>query len=212
MTLTEELPAGEAIERIIQLLNEAERLRITHNHEAANAATLGEPADWDKARSIQQRVSQLKNQFEKAATPFIILAQSYDIDSSPLDDFIRTGDDALVSGAIRVLRQVQGHILRTHLNTTSASRGGDVNHTGSQSSQSEAPASCAQLAEKHGIGKDALRKRLNRERTNNHGCYIEIDDTERGPREDKYLYRPNAVQHIIDDMLKKQTSSERPAR
>ena len=65
---------------------------------------------------------------------------------------------------------------------------------------STTPMSCEDLAKRHKLPFDALRKRLERERAKNHGCYIEMGGSERRPRDPKYLYHQAKVQHIIDDM------------
>ena len=65
---------------------------------------------------------------------------------------------------------------------------------------STTPMSCEDLAKRHKLPFDALRKRLERERAKNHGCYIEMGGSERRPRDPKYLYHQAKVHHIIDDM------------
>jgi len=65
-----------------------------------------------------------------------------------------------------------------------------------------------QLADAFGVPKDALRKRLDRYRQSNlWGGWKE--QTERRPREPKYLYRLKAVRGIIENL---RASSERPAK
>jgi hypothetical protein len=63
------------------------------------------------------------------------------------------------------------------------------------------------LAEAFGVGKDALRKRLDRFREENLNGYKENED--RRPREPKYLYQLQAVRAVIEDL---RASSERPAK
>lgn len=73
--------------------------------------------------------------------------------------------------------------------------------------------SAKDLAERHGLDAEALRKRLDRERIKNHDCFIEIESSERKRNEPQYLYRPDRVQHIIDNMLQTpKTSIKRPTR
>ena len=63
------------------------------------------------------------------------------------------------------------------------------------------------LAEVFGVGKDALRKRLDRYRRTHLDGWKENED--RRPREPKYLFHLRMVRHIIEDL---QASSERPAK
>ncbi len=57
------------------------------------------------------------------------------------------------------------------------------------------------------MGKEALRKRLNRYREHNDTGWKENED--RRPRESKYHYRLRDVRHIIDSL---RASNERPAK
>lgn len=77
---------------------------------------------------------------------------------------------------------------------------------------STAPMSATDLATTHGLDHETLRKRLERVRKKNLECYIEMDDGERKPRDAKYLYRPQMVQHVIDAMKREQATGERPAK
>jgi transcription initiation factor IIE alpha subunit len=63
------------------------------------------------------------------------------------------------------------------------------------------------LAEAFDVGKDALRKRLDRFRKHKLDGWKERDD--RRPREAKYLYQLRAVTAIIDELC---ASSQRPAK
>jgi len=64
------------------------------------------------------------------------------------------------------------------------------------------------LASKYGVSQDALRSRLSRwRRTAGYGW---VENTERGPRDPKYLYQEDAVRPIILTMT--DTSGERPAK
>jgi hypothetical protein len=63
------------------------------------------------------------------------------------------------------------------------------------------------LAKTYGVGKEALRKRLDRYRQQNMNGWKEDED--RRPREPKYLFRLKAIRGIIEDL---QASSERPAK
>mgnify|MGYP005840394225 FL=1 len=65
------------------------------------------------------------------------------------------------------------------------------------------------LAEVFGVGKDALRKRLDRYRQSDLGDGWK-EQTERRPREPKYLYKLKAVRGIIEELVR--ASSERPAK
>ena len=65
----------------------------------------------------------------------------------------------------------------------------------------------ARLAEVFSVGKDALRKRLDRHREHNLDCWKENDD--RRPREAKYLYRLKDVKTIVEEL---RVSSQRPAK
>jgi hypothetical protein len=75
-----------------------------------------------------------------------------------------------------------------------------------------APMSASDLAVMHDLAPDALRKRLDRERERNLDCFIELDDSERKPRDPKYLYKPVKVQPIIDAMKREKSSGERPSK
>jgi hypothetical protein len=63
------------------------------------------------------------------------------------------------------------------------------------------------LAEVFKLGKDALRKRLEKYRKGSLDGWKENED--RRPREPKYIYQLCRIKHIITEM---QTSSERPAK
>lgn len=63
------------------------------------------------------------------------------------------------------------------------------------------------LAEVFSVGKDPLRKRLDRYRGDHLDGWIESDD--RRPREPKYLYRLRDVKGVIEEL---RASSQRPAR
>ncbi len=63
------------------------------------------------------------------------------------------------------------------------------------------------LAEAFNVGKDALRKRLDRFREHKLDGWKERDD--RRPREAKYIYQLRAVRPIIDELC---ASSQRPAK
>jgi hypothetical protein len=65
----------------------------------------------------------------------------------------------------------------------------------------------ARLAEVFSVGRDALRKRLDRHREHSLDCWKENDD--RRPREAKYLYRLKDVKTIVEDL---RASSQRPAK
>jgi hypothetical protein len=62
--------------------------------------------------------------------------------------------------------------------------------------------SSSDLARRHGLveKRDALDKRLNRWRFENGNGWLEIPDSDRRPREPKFLYDPTAVAEIIDAM------------
>jgi hypothetical protein len=64
------------------------------------------------------------------------------------------------------------------------------------------------LAVAFGVGKDALRKRLDRYRKSNLGDGWK-EQTDRRPREPKYHYRLRTVRGIIEEL---RASSERPAK
>jgi hypothetical protein len=63
------------------------------------------------------------------------------------------------------------------------------------------------LAEIYGVGKDALRKRLDRYREKNFNGWKENED--RRPREPEYLYQLQAIKNIIEEL---RASRERPAK
>ena len=63
------------------------------------------------------------------------------------------------------------------------------------------------LAEAFNVGKDALRKRLDRFREHKLDGWKENDD--RRPREPKYLYQLGAVKTIVEEL---RASSQRPAK
>ncbi len=58
----------------------------------------------------------------------------------------------------------------------------------------------AEFAEKTGVNREQLRKRLERLRAKNHDCYREIADGERKPREPKFVYQYKFVRPIVDRM------------
>lgn len=62
--------------------------------------------------------------------------------------------------------------------------------------------SSSDLARRHGLveKRDALDKRLKRWRFENGNGWLEIPDSDRRPREPKYLYDPSAVAEVIDAM------------
>ncbi len=70
--------------------------------------------------------------------------------------------------------------------------------------------SSTQLAERHGLNPENLRKRLDRYRGK---CSLDsdlfVESQDRGNRKPKYLYDPQRVDHIIQDM-KAKTSAKRP--
>jgi len=77
----------------------------------------------------------------------------------------------------------------------------------------DTPVSARRLADAHGVDQESLRKRLERYRRNHDSCYVEVEDG--NPREPRFLYKPGAVQPVIDAMKRKasgETSSERPPR
>ena len=78
------------------------------------------------------------------------------------------------------------------------------------------PMSPTELAQKHNVNQDALRKRLERLRLNDSKCFIEVAD--RGSKEAQYLYYRSAAMPIIRDMQRKslktsgKMSGKRPAK
>ncbi len=56
------------------------------------------------------------------------------------------------------------------------------------------------LAIKHGLPCEALRKKLGRWRLQNGKGWMEVPASERGPRDAKFLYQPAAVKEVIDAM------------
>ncbi len=77
--------------------------------------------------------------------------------------------------------------------------------------QAVSPRSVNDLARENGVDAELLRKRLDRERGKNQDCYVEMDDSERKSNEPKYLYRPECVRHVIDELKAAKSSSRRPA-
>lgn len=78
---------------------------------------------------------------------------------------------------------------------------------GPEDQTTELPAgrlSAKELAAEHGVPYDALRTRLDRWRRNNGAGWIEVSESERGPRDPKFLYEVAAVQSVIDEMKSKQ--------
>lgn len=76
----------------------------------------------------------------------------------------------------------------------------------------EALLSPARIAEFSGLPQEPLRKQLERLRKEDHTCFIE--NTERGSKEAKYLYKFGHIRPIIEKMKAKMSSemsSERPA-
>ena len=63
------------------------------------------------------------------------------------------------------------------------------------------------LAEVFNVGKDSLRKRLDRHRKNTVNGWKVNED--RRPREAKYLYQLRAVKTIVEEL---RASSQRPAK
>ena len=84
------------------------------------------------------------------------------------------------------------------------------------SSVSKAKSSSRDLAEKHKINHEALRKRLERWRFEHDSGYIEVSNPRRN--EPRYLYDETAVMPVIEDVRKNETrrrtnsSIERPAK
>jgi hypothetical protein len=62
------------------------------------------------------------------------------------------------------------------------------------------------LAEMYHVPAEALRKRLERRRSKDDGCYVEVEAPTR--QEARYLYRLGRVRHIIEDL--KKSSNSRP--
>lgn len=69
---------------------------------------------------------------------------------------------------------------------------------GSMAVHDEARLSPAELAERFGVPKDALRQRLDEWRKKHHEGWYEV--TDRKPREAQYIYRVGSVRHIIEQM------------
>ncbi len=74
----------------------------------------------------------------------------------------------------------------------------------------------AKLAEINDVDPERLRKRLERWRSENAKGWIEVGESERGPNDPKYLYRPDAVQSVIASLKTKEErrmkmSGQRPA-
>ncbi len=75
----------------------------------------------------------------------------------------------------------------------------------------DAMLSSAKLAEVFNVGKDALRKRLERLRRNDHTCFVE--NTERTQREPQFLYRVGKVRPVIEALkVSNGASSKRPPK
>ena len=112
----EQTRIGQYIDRAVSLLEQAERLRIGAQHEAQVAADSGRleelRIDASALLGPPETMGRLKLQFDELARPFIQVAYAYDIDASKLEDFIRNGDPGDVSGAIHVLRRLQGIALQ----------------------------------------------------------------------------------------------------
>lgn len=69
--------------------------------------------------------------------------------------------------------------------------------------------SCADIAERFNLPKDALRKRLARFIRSNDDCYSEVDAAQLKPRESKYRYYLGKVRPVIAEM---RASAERPPK
>lgn len=67
--------------------------------------------------------------------------------------------------------------------------------------------SASELAQRYGLGQDALRKKLERYRERHLDCCVENSD--RRLRAPRYLYKLKDVKGVIDEML---ASGERPAK
>lgn len=70
------------------------------------------------------------------------------------------------------------------------------------------------IAERFGFDREPLRKRLERYRAKHHDCYPEVADSDRKPRESRYLYRLSSVEPLIAQLKKAsdETSGDRPAK
>lgn len=71
-------------------------------------------------------------------------------------------------------------------------------------------ASASDLAARHGVDQEALRKRLDRFRRQSFGPQSWIENAERGPRDPKYLYSMEAAAPIIESLKARKASAERP--
>ena len=60
--------------------------------------------------------------------------------------------------------------------------------------------SCSDLATKHKVSADSLRKRLERWRRKHADGWMEVGGSERGTRDAQFLYRESAVLEVIRDM------------
>jgi hypothetical protein len=71
-----------------------------------------------------------------------------------------------------------------------------------------------EIATTYGLPPEALRKRLERFRFAHSEGWQEVPDTERGPRDPRYLYVLSAVMPVVNEMLAelRNASGERPAK
>lgn len=69
------------------------------------------------------------------------------------------------------------------------------------------------IAERIGADPERVRKRLDRLRAIDHDCFREVAESERKPREARFLYLLTAVRPTIEGLIaSSETSSERPAK
>jgi hypothetical protein len=97
----EKVTTFEYICRTIDLLQEVERIRIAAQQRLDNGLGLGDPTEF----------TQKARYFSLVAQRLVPFAESVKIDSSALDQLLRTGNPYCVEGAFRVLRQLQGWAL-----------------------------------------------------------------------------------------------------
>lgn len=110
-----------------------------------------------------------------------------------------------------------GHELREPLEPRGPGTGAKPSHqptsAASPSDEPDAWLGHSAIAEAYGVDSESLRKRLDRLRRSDHNCYKEVAESERKPREPKYLYRVSAVRPIIVEMeASGGASGERPAK
>lgn len=143
----------------------------------------------------------LEPALEKATSGDGGLIDAYDLAPNLLIDWLKSNgywpqdippqEPLSLAGITKAIRTLGDKLAMS--GTASPVRGGDESDP--LPVDDDALMSPTKLAEVFGVNSDALRKRLERFRKNNHKGWIE--NTERKPKEAQFLYRVGTVRHII---------------